>query len=184
MKKKFLLLFLLAVVIVITIFLGVKDFREEKINQITEYIPQEEISEEQQRQTLVTLYFQDAQTKDVMPEARLIDSKQLIENPYRTLINLLLEGPKNDKLQAIIPEGTKIKSITKEGNTAVVNFNSEFTNGIRLGKEQEEKIVYTIVNTLTELTEIDSVKILVEGQEGAGFDDNAVEFKDAFYRIN
>ena len=49
MKKKFLLFFLLAIVIVIAIFLGVKDFRKEKINQITEYIPQEEISEEQQR---------------------------------------------------------------------------------------------------------------------------------------
>lgn len=35
----------------------------------------------------------------------------------------------------------------------------------REGKEAEEKTIESIVNTLTELTEVNSIKILIEGEE-------------------
>ena len=40
----------------------------------------------------------------------------------------------------------------------------------------------TIVNTLTELTEINSVKILIDGQENMQFQDGKIGFSEAFVR--
>ena len=44
-------------------------------NEVLEITPEEEISEEQMRQTIVSLYFKSGE--EVVPEARLIDVKQL-----------------------------------------------------------------------------------------------------------
>lgn len=184
MKGKFFLYLILVVIIAIAVFLGVKSFTKDKDGKITEYIPQEEISEEQERQTLVTLYFQNKQNKDIMPEARLIDVKLLLENPYETLVKLLLEGPKSDKLQPVIPDGTKINGAKVLGNTAILDLSEDFIKNVNLGKENEEKIVNSIVNTLTELNEIDSVKILIDGKEGKAFKDKGIEFTENFIRNN
>ena len=61
-----------------------------------EYEPQEEISEQQVRQTMVSLYFLNKNTNEIEPEARLIDVKEMVKEPYKTLVNLLIEGPKNE----------------------------------------------------------------------------------------
>ena len=47
------------------------------------------------------------------PEARLIDIKEIINTPYEKLINLLIEGPKNDKYEKIIPDNTKLLNSPK-----------------------------------------------------------------------
>ena len=64
---------------------------------VEEYVPEEEITEEQLRQTIVSLYFLDTQTNELVPEARLIDIKEMMTVPYEKLVNLLIEGPKNEK---------------------------------------------------------------------------------------
>ena len=184
MKGKFFIYILLIVVIAVVVFFLIHSFTKEDEVQFTEYTPQEEISEEQERQTLVTLYFQNKESKMLMPEARLIDVKLLINNPYETLVKLLLEGPKNEKLQSVIPKGTKLNGVTVKGDMAIVDFSTEFIRDIRLGAEEESKIVYSVVNTLAELTEIESVKILIDGHEGTAFDDKAIDFKNPFVRMD
>ncbi len=170
--------------IVAVIFCIVSIITNDRGEEPTEYVPQEEISEEQERQTLVTLYFQNKETKMLMPEARLIDAKKLIDNPYETLINLLLDGPKNEKLQSIIPTGTKLNKVIIQGNIAVVDLSENFVKEIKAGAEEESKIVYSIVNTLVELTEIDGVKILINGKESEGFPDGAIKFDEAFVKVD
>ena len=59
-----------------------------------EYTPEAEISEEQARQTIVTLYFQNKETKTLTTEARLVDIKDLMNTPYEKLMNLLIEDLK------------------------------------------------------------------------------------------
>ncbi|MBR6034238.1 MAG: GerMN domain-containing protein [Clostridia bacterium] len=180
MKGKIFLCVIIIALLIFSIFILMQNNTEE---EIIEYTPEEEISEEQTRKTLVTLYFLNKETNDLMPEARLVDAKILVNNPYESLVNLLLEGPKNDKLQSVIPAKTKLNKAYLEGNTAVVDLSTDFIKDINLGAEAESKIVYSIVNTLVELTEIDSVKILIDGKEGCAFYDKAINFKSAFVRI-
>ena len=118
-----------------------------------------------------------------MPEARLIDAKLLLTNPYETLVNMLLEGPKSDKLENIIPKGTRVNSAKLEKNVLILDLSNEFTKGISIGKTEETKIVYSIVNTLAELTEVEGVKILIDGKENQSFEDKELSFNEVFTRI-
>jgi uncharacterized alpha/beta hydrolase family protein len=55
----------------------------------TEYIPESEVEESQLRNTIVTLYYIDKETGDLAKENRLIDSKDLLKNPYKCNTKLL-----------------------------------------------------------------------------------------------
>lgn len=186
-KKTIFLILILLIVIGCIIFLvtrGNKENKEENNgnNQITEYTPQEEISSEQLRQTLVTLYFNNKENGLLMPEARMIDSKLLLTNPYNELVKLLLEGPKNDSLEKLIPEGTTINNVEIVKGIVYIDFSEEFTKVGSMGAENESKIIYSIVNTLTELTEVSGVKILINGEENMCFEDGEIKFNDIFVR--
>ena len=138
-------------------------------DEYQDYTPQEEISEEQSRQTIVTLYFQNKETKELMPEARMVDIKEMVNTPYDKLINLLIEGPKNEKMERIIPENTKLLGTKVDGECITVDFSAEFLNYDKTNEKSKDNLINSIVNTLTELTEINKVKFLVDGTENAEF---------------
>lgn len=95
-------------VIVIVSIIMVNSFKEKKNENPTEITPMEEMTEEQERQTIISLYYTNTETNTLMPEARVVDAKELLENPYTTLIEYLMKKPKNEKYKSSIPENTKI----------------------------------------------------------------------------
>ena len=159
MKGKFFLFFFLISIIMLIVFFTLKTLQVKQPEE-DNYIPQEEISEEQERMTLVTVYFMDKETKKLMPEARLIDAKLLINNPCGTLVELLLNGPKSEKLESLIPKEVIINNISVENRTAIVDININSNIDI-----EQDAISNSIEKTLKELSEIDSVKILINEQE-------------------
>lgn len=68
-----------------------------------EYTPEEEIDVAGLRQTVVSLYFNQKDTNTLIPEARRVDVKDLTKNPYEMLTKLLIDGPKNEGLEKVIP---------------------------------------------------------------------------------
>lgn len=182
MSKRVFKIFLIVCIVIISVLVAIILLTQEKTEEITEYTPQEEISEEQLRQTLVTLYFKNKDAGHIMPEARLIDAKLLLENPYITLVEFLVEGPKNSSLERLIPEGTKVNKAVLNKNTVELDLSIEFIKDVSLGKEEEQKIIQSIVSTLFELTEVDSVKITIDGEENKSFADNGVDFKTIFVK--
>ena len=141
--------------------------------------PQEEITDEQMRTALVTLYYMNKETKQLTPEGIMIDVKKLLADPYETLINLLIEQPKNEKLQSAIPNGTKVLGAELKGDVVYLDLSNEF---IENNSVEEKTIINAIVNTLTELNEVNGVKILINGQENKEFKGGKVNFKDTFTR--
>lgn len=179
-KKRVSIVFTIICLIVLAI-LGVYHlFIKENEEKITEYTPQEEISEEQMRQTMISLYFING--TQLLPEARMIDVKELIDNPYLRILNLLIEGPKNENLKNAIPDGTKINKIEKQGENLIIDFSKEFIENHEGGEEQEKLTIKAIVNTVTELTEINGIKILIDGEENKSFKDEKINFIDIFKR--
>lgn len=186
-KKKIIIITLLILGIVIIggclIYKNTHKKEEENNIQIQEYTPQEEITEEQLRKTIVSLYFNNKETNTLMPEARLVDVKILAKNPYQEIINLLIEGPKSDKLEKVIPDGTKLNKAEITGNVVCLDFSKEFIENHQGGAELESKTIYSIVNTLIELNEVDAVKILIDGEENKSFKDDAINFKNNFVKM-
>lgn len=178
MKKK---VIFSIIILIILIGIGVWYFlTKDNEEQINEIIPEEEISEEQMRQTIVSLYFYNTDTKSLVPEGRLIDVKELVEDPYRKLMELLIEGPQNASLSKTIPDGTRINKIELKGDTLYIDLSAEFIDNHSGGEEQESATIYSIVNTMTNLTEVNSVKILIDGEENKAFKDNKIKFDDPF----
>jgi len=164
----------------VTIYLLTNKNNDVSQNEIQ---PQEEVGNDTMRQTIATLYYQNKETKELMPEGRMIDSKTLLTDPYPTLITLLIEGPKNEKLQTVIPEGTRVLKAELKGDIVYLDLSKEFIDNHKGGQEAENMTVYAIVNTLTQLNEVNSVKILINGREDQAFKDNKINFKNAFIRI-
>ena len=135
------------------------------------------------RQTIVTLYYQNKDTKELMPEGRMIDAKELLTDPYATLVNLLIENPKNERLQSAIPEGTRVLKTELQGNIVYLDLSKEFIDNHEGGEQKESATIYSIVNTMTNLTEVNAVKILIEGEENKAFKDNLIKFDDPFVLI-
>lgn len=145
--------------------------KKEETNEIQEYIPEEEITDNQLRQTIVSLYFPAKEGKELVPEARLVDIKEIINNPYEKLINLLIEGPKNEKEEKIIPEGTKVLKTYMENDCVVLDFSDDFLNYDKNDEKTKNNLINSIVNTMTELTEVNKVKILINGNQNQEFND-------------
>ena len=172
------LIVIISISIVIVIIAFVYKQKHEKVENIIE--PQEEISENEERKTLVSLYFRSKVSNKLEPEVQLIDVKELVKDPYQTLISLLIKGPKNDTLEKTIAEGTKINNVELQGDKLIIDFSSEFVNNQKEGEENEKFTIDSIVNTLTELTEINTIKILINGEENKSFLDNKISFDAEF----
>ena len=87
----------------------------------------------------------------------------------------MLEGPDNEKFESPIPKGTRLISVVQEGDVLLVDLSSEFLTCDT--PESQSNAIYSIVNTVTELKEISSVKFLIDSKEVDGFN-------NPFARIN
>lgn len=181
--KKFLMFIgiILGIIFVVTLGWFVSLNKNAKENMINEIIPAEEISKSQLRQTIITLYFMDKEKGVLEPEARQIDVRLLLENPYELLVNMLIEGPKNENLIGIIPRDTKINKIEIKDGIVYIDFNDYFIKEQSLGEVQEKIIINSILKTLIELKEVNGIKILINGEENLSYPDEAVNFKEIFY---
>lgn len=173
-NKKIMVVFSsLLIIILIGGYFGINYVKnkKEKSKEVEEYIPQEEISDEQVRQTIVSLYFQAKETKELVPEARLIDIKEIINDPCDKLVELLIEGPKNEKEEKIIPDNTKLNKSYMDDDCVVLDFSGELLNYDKNEEKGKDNLINSLVNTLTQLTEVNKVKILIDGNENEEFNE-------------
>lgn len=180
MKRVVILIILMITMISAFVYLVVVNTGENN----NEYVPEEEISDTDLRNTILTLYFENNENGEIQTEARMVDSKDLLNDPYSYLINLLIDGPKNAGLRKNIPEGTKLNGCILLGECLTIDLSKEFILNSKGDSLQKSNIIYTIVNTVTELKEVSRVKILIDGVESNGFEDVGISFKEEFVRKN
>ena len=173
MKNKKIIFVVLAIIVAIIIIISLivtnQNNSENPDSQFSEYTPEEEISDEQMRETTVTLYFLQQGTEALKSEGRLIDSAKLLENPYQEIVNLLIEGPQNTDLTNVFPENTRLLDSKIENHCVTLNFSEEIVNF--KDDVQKYNIINSILNSLTELNEVNSIKILVNNQTNDNFDE-------------
>ena len=149
-KKIFLKIIIITILLIIAgILIYVKVVNKPSKTAETEITPLEEITDEQER---------------------VVDAKVLLENPYKALVEMLIEGPKSDKLKTNIPKETKVNNAELVGDMVKLDLSQEFLNNQVGDIEIASKSIYEIVDTLTELNEVNSVKILIDGEENKKFD--------------
>ena len=178
--KRYFKLIVIGIVFIILIAL-LFFIKVEKKEEVVEYIPEEEITDEESRKTIVSLYFFNKETKNLEIEARLIDSKTLLKNPYEELVNLLMEGPKDEKLERAISIESKLYSANLKDGIVVLDFSKEFF--VQMIEETEENMncINSIVNTLTELKEVNGVQFISQDGEDE-IKNSKINFGEIFTR--
>ena len=80
------------------------------------------------------------------------------------VVEELMRGPADPGLLPVFPEGSQLLGISAENRVCTLNLSSEFFDG-RPGKLLDARLsLYAIVNSLTSLSEVESVRILVDGK--------------------
>ncbi len=116
----------------------------------------------------VVLYFLNEKGVKLVPEERSIEVKQSQTLEYQ-IVEQLIAGPAESGNSAVIPQGTKVKDIKTEEGICYVNLTSDFVNKLSGSTEREKLIIYSIVNSLTELNTVNKVQFLIEGEKISEF---------------
>lgn len=81
----------------------------------------------------------------------------------KLVVEQLIEGPaREEDGMATVDPATKVLSVTVKDGTCYVNFDSAFLN--QMGNCSAQATVYSVVNSLTELTNVNKVQISVDGE--------------------
>lgn len=96
-------------------------------------------------------------------EVTSLEKEKLIDE----LIEIMtIDGKYQDKIpngfRAIIPVETKLLDKKIENNKLILNFNK---NLLDINKEYEEKIIESLIYTMTSISDIDSITIEIEGEK-------------------
>jgi germination protein M len=128
-------------------------YEEEKKEEV-QPVPEEMIE--------VNLYFSDSQAMYLVSEKRKIPSTTSLA---KQVVVELIKGPASSDLYSTIPEGTRVNEVYIADDIVYVDLSEEVFKNHPGGSSGELMTVYSIVNSLTEISPIKGVQILVEGNE-------------------
>lgn len=123
------------------------------------------------------------------------NNEPIFDDVFKKYINtlLLISAQQTDACEAIIkevnpdlvcptlPKGTRVRQLEIKEGICYVDFNKSFQSKHPGGEIEERLTIYSIVNTLTELNDIDKVQFLIDGEkveEYQGF----IDFSQTFSR--
>ena len=157
LNKKIIFYIIIAIGILLIIICNFSTEVLNNVENVSEIQPQEE---ENNEDTNLKLYYIDKTSGILRIENKKIKIKELIDQPYKKILELLISGPEdNNKLINEIPKDTKINNIELKKGTLKIDLSENFLNS------KGTNAIYQIVNTMTEFNEIDNIQFLMDGKE-------------------
>ena len=116
----------------------------------------------------LTLYFANKSGDALIAETRNVhySSNMSME---KVIMEQLLDGPDMEGLKSAIPSGTKLVSVATVDGTCYVNLDATFKNQDYAVKEAI--VIYSIVNSLSEQSNINQVQISINGDTSGAYRD-------------
>lgn len=114
----------------------------------------------------LALYFSDASGEKLVKEMRNVhySSNNSLE---KVVVEQLLSGPANSELSPILFGGTKILSVSIEGNTCILNFDKAFNQAPVNSTATPETSIYGLVNSICDACDVSRVEIQINGSDEA-----------------
>ncbi len=108
----------------------------------------------------ITLYFSNKNGTKLVPEVREVHYSSNV-SMEKLVMEQLLKGPKDDGLRLAIPQGTKLVNVSVLDGVCFVNLDEGFLN--QNYEIAEPIVIYSIVDSLVELPNVNKVQISVNG---------------------
>ena len=109
----------------------------------------------------LTLYFPNPDASGLISTERTV--KTADKDVIKAMFAELATPPSG--MQKPLPDGTILKSASVQDGIATIDLSAEFRKNFGGGSAGEEMTIYSIVNTLTTLTNVDSVQFLLDGKK-------------------
>ena len=119
--------------------------------------------EEEPVELSAALYFRRAGTQELGYELRVFLLTE-DDTPALAVLEALVAGPQDEGLAAVLPEGLEIRSVRMENGVCYADLSAALLESVPDSREEQELVVYSIVNTLCSLETVDGVQLLVEGE--------------------
>ncbi len=121
-----------------------------------------EISDEKVYRKIFKLYFR--KKNKLLAEERKIDIG-LNQPEEKYILEQIILGPENNNLESVVPKETKIYDIKTDKDICYISLSDDFLNINKLDLDDQKFAVYGIVNSLTELENINKVQFLIETEK-------------------
>lgn len=108
-----------------------------------------------------TLYFADAEGQELIPITREVEFVSNI-SIEKVVVEQLILGPTDGDGVATINPSTKVISVTVNDGICYVNLSNDFLTSV--GTISPELVIYSIVNSLVELNNVNKVQIAIDGE--------------------
>lgn len=166
--------------------LGFQQNDDDELRPVSSIVMNEDEAKKLTDKVLIRLYFANEDNSKLRVEIRYIpmsEAKKSVNNLASVIVKELIKGPgAKTGLKSTIPERTKLRSpVSINAGTATVDFTKEFIDNHPGGKETERITIYSIVNSLTELKEIQKVMFTIDGKSRKEFK-GGFQFDAAFPR--
>lgn len=137
------------------------------------------VAPEKFEKEIIKLYFSNKDYSELVSEEREIEYNPTQKAKY--IVEQLISGPKNSDLVATIPSETKIRDIKLKEGICYLDLSKDFIDKHSGGSVAELMTIQSIVNSLTEISEIKKVQFLIEGEKQQEFAGH-LEFSKPFER--
>ena len=144
------------------------------------YAPQPDAPESLSSQSMVTLWFRYGEEPLLAPESRALSLSPDQPMEY-TLVTALLAGPdiQSTELTGLFPAGTRVLSTVRQGRTLFITLSRQIMDGYPDEPQDWQDVAFwaaemplrrrlcmqSLVATVTENCDVDTVQVLVEQQE-------------------
>ncbi|MCD8231914.1 MAG: GerMN domain-containing protein [Clostridiales bacterium] len=110
----------------------------------------------------LTLYFASLDGTSLVSETQHVHYYSSNISAEKLVMEQLLKGPVSDNAQSAIPDNTGLIGVSVLDGACMVNLDENFLS--QNYDIQEEVVIYSIVNSLSELSTVDTVQIAVNGE--------------------
>ncbi len=119
----------------------------------------------------ITLYFANSDGTGLLQAAENVAYSSNI-SMERIVMEQLIRGPLTlGRLYPVMPANVSILSMTTKDGTCYVNLSNSFLQ--KAGNVTDEVVLYSIVNSLTELSNINKVQIMIDGETEISFGEHS-----------
>ena len=109
----------------------------------------------------INVYYADQMAEYLIPESRIIPTQdKFVEALYE-----LMKKPIDTSLVPLVPDTTVINSVDVIEGNARVDLSQEFLDDRFVSDTVDILLLYSIVNTLTQFSEVNSVTLYIDGEK-------------------
>lgn len=127
----------------------------------------------------IVLYFPDKSSDKLLSEQRKIKINDTVPIE-QYVVNELIKGTQSTKARNVISGDTVLISAQTTDNTCFVNFKSSFIEKNSGNPANEKLVIYSIVNSLCELRDVNFVQFLIDGKKTDKF--GSIDISNFFFK--